>query len=142
MDTRKFLKYLFNTNPGTEFSYYLEIGILIFVLISISVAFSIIYDHRKKHDFAFKNIFRKTATKLFLFGIFFLFLLGVRNENIQYFSMRIWLYLSILGLAYFLFKTLKKYRVDYRKEKQNSPVPFSETAQKEVKKYLPNKKRR
>lgn len=137
-----FLKYLFNTNPGTEFKYYLPLGILIAILIVSSVAVSIIYDHKKHHDFAFKRLFKRTSLKLFLFGIFFLFLMGVRYENIPYFSMRIWLFLGLLVLAYLICKLVKTYFVEYQKEKLNAHHTAVNNETREVKKYLPNKKKR
>lgn len=137
-----FIKYLFNTNPGTEFKYYLPLGILVAILIIGGVALSVIYDHKKHSDFAFKRLFRKTSLKLFLSGILFLFLMGVRYENIPYFSMRIWLFLGLLILAYFIFKLIGTYLVEYKKEKLNTHHSSVTTETREVKKYLPNKKKR
>lgn len=137
-----FLKYLFNTNPGTEFKYYIVLGILIALLVAGSVLTSLVYDHKKHHDFTFKRLFRKTSIKLFLFGMLLLFFLAVRYEAIPYFSMRIWLFLGLLWLLYFIFKTVKTYLVQYRKEKVSTHHQAINTETKEVKKYLPNKTRR
>lgn len=137
-----FIKYLFNTNPGTEFKYYMPLGILVAILIISSVALSIVYDHKKNTDFAFKRLFKKSSLKLFLFGIFFLFLMGVRYESIPYFSMRIWLFLGLLWLLYFVFKTIKTYFTTYKREKSNTPPIAAHAETREVKKYLPNKKKR
>lgn len=136
-----FIKYLFNTNPGTEFKYYLPLGILIAILIVSSVALSIIYDHKKNTDFAFKRLFKKSSLKLFLFGIFFLFVMGVRYESIPYFSMRIWLFLGLIWLLYFIFRIVKTYLTTYKREKSNTQHIAITTETKEVKKYLPNKKK-
>ncbi|MEK7086131.1 MAG: hypothetical protein AAB953_03915 [Patescibacteria group bacterium] len=137
-----FIKYLLSPNPGTAFKFYIPLAILIVVLIATAIAFSIIYNHRKKQDFAFKRLFKRTSTHLLLLGLLLLFLTGVRYENIPYFSTRILLYLSLLLLLYFLYKTIKTYRVDYPREKQNAHHVFSEQSSGEIKKYSPSKKKR
>ncbi len=137
-----FIKYLLNPNPGTAFKFYIPLAILIVVLIVGSIAFSIIYNHRKKHDFAFKRLFKSTSTHLLLLGLLFLFLIGVRSENIPYFSTRILLYLSLLLFLYFLYKAIKTYRVDYPREKQNAHHVFAEQSSGEAKKYSSSKKKR
>lgn len=137
---KNFFNYLFSANPGVNFRYYVPLIILVALLIGGSIALSVIYKKKRKDDFAFKRLFKKTSNRLLLFGILFLFLVLVRYENIPYFSMRIWLYLSLLLLAYFLYRTLRVYRVDYPREKHNAAPKI--TTHKEEKQYLPNKKKR
>lgn len=137
-----FLKYLFNPNPGTEFKFYIPLLILAAVLIIGAIALSIIYNHRKRQDFAFKRLFKRTSVYLLLLGLLFLFLIGVRFENIPYFSTRILLYISLLLLLYFLYKTIKTYKIDYHREKQNAHHIFSEQSSSEIRKYSPSKKRK
>ncbi|MDA1060257.1 MAG: hypothetical protein O3B47_00495 [bacterium] len=142
METIKsILGYLFDKAPGKEFSYYIPMVILILVLILGGIIFSAIYKKRKRDDFAFKRLFKKTGSNLVIFGIIFILLTLIRYENIIYFSMRIWLYLSLMGLLYFLYKTIHTYKVSYPKEKRNVQTRQVHT-KKEERKYLPNKKKR
>jgi len=135
---------LFAAAPGQSFSYYLPIAIFGGILILGGLIFGHIYKKKKKTDFAFKRIFKKLSQRLVLMGILFLFLLLVRYENIPYFSMRLWLYISILLLTFFTYLYLKKWRVDYPREKDN--VAYKRAAhskkKKSEKRYLPNKKRK
>jgi glucose uptake protein GlcU len=137
------LKYLVDPVPGTHFSYYMPLMVIALVLIAGGVAFSLLYNRKKKEDFAFKRLFKKTGSRMVLLGLLFLFLVAVRYEMIIYFSMRIFLYLSILLLLYFLYRQMKKIFVQYPKEKTNmiTNMKFN-TSQKEVNKYLPNKNKR
>ncbi|MFA6306050.1 MAG: hypothetical protein WC651_05020 [Candidatus Gracilibacteria bacterium] len=137
-----FFRYLFDTNPGSDFSYYLPILILSGLLIAAGIAFMFVYNNRKKYDFAFKKMFKNTSKTLVLFGILFMFLLGTRYENIPYFGMRFVLYISLLGLAYVLFRYIKTHRIDYKKEITLNP---KSTLKKEVKKetsYSAKKRRK
>jgi len=125
-----FLKYLFDTMPGSDFAYYLPMLIVSGLLIVAGIAFMFIYNNRKKYDFAFKRMFKNTSRNLVLFGLLFLFILGSRYENIPYFGMRFVLYVSLLGLAYMLYRYIRIHRTDYKRELSN---PKS-TLRKEVKK--------
>ncbi len=138
----KFIKYLLYPIPGSEFRFYIPLAILIFLLFASAVAFSIIYDRRKSYDFAFKRLFRKTALTLSLFGLLILFLIAVRYERIQYFSMRLWLFLSLIWLSYYIFKIAKRFHKDYKREKENVKNLQINRQTHKVTKYLPNKKKR
>lgn len=134
---------VFSTLPGAQFKYYIPMLILVFALIIGGVVFSIIYKKKKKEDFAFKRLFAKTSKRLILFGILFLVLTMVRYENIPYFSMRLWLYSSILLFVYFAYKTITVYYKDYPREKSNVHNNMAIHKKKVVKNnYLPNKKQR
>ena len=137
------LKYLIDPIPGTHFSYYTPMLVIAFALLAGGVAFSLLYNKKKKDDFAFKRLFKKTGSRMVLLGLLLLFLVAVRYEMIVYFSMRIFLYLSLLLLLYFLYRQMKKVFVEYPREKTNmiSNMKFN-TSQKEVSKYLPNKNKR
>lgn len=134
------LTYILKTNPGPQFGYYIEFAVLIAILIIASITLSQIYQKRKKTDFAYKRLFKKTSSRFLLFGILFTILVAFRYENIPYFSMRIWLYLSILLFLYFLYKTIKTYKKEYPKEKQNAENMAGHS--KEANKYLPNKNKK
>lgn len=139
----KFIKYFLYPSPGSEFRFYIPLAILIFLLFAGAVAFSIIYDRRKHYDFAFKRLFRKTSLNLSLFGLLFLFLIAVRYERIQYFSMRLWLFLSLLGLGYYIFKIVKRFYKDYPREKENvKNLVINTENRKEPQKYTTSKKKR
>ncbi len=142
METIKsILSYFFSKAPGQEFKYYIPMTVLILVLVLGGIIFSAAYKKRKKTDFAFKRLFKKTGPRLVIFGIIFLVLILLRYENIIYFSMRIWLYLAVVGLLYFLFRTVRTYKVCYKKEKKSIQTRQVHT-KKEERKYLPNKKKR
>ena len=119
-------QYLFSRNPGVQFKFYIPLIILIGLLFLCAIAFSVIYKNKKKTDFAFKHYFKKTAG---------------RYENIPYFSMRIFMYLSLLILVYFIYKTVKTFIKDYPREKQNVQSRIGVNEHKELQ-YLPNKKKR
>jgi len=128
-----FLKYLFDTTPGSDFSYYLPVIILAALLIVAGIAFMFIYNNKKKYDFAFKRMFKNTSRNLVLFGLLFLFLVGTRFENIPYFGMRFVLYIALLGLAYMLFGYVKTHTTTYKKELLSNP---KSTLKKEVTKTV------
>lgn len=134
---KNIVNYLFSKNPGQNFSFYTELIVLIALLMIAAIVFSQIYKRRKKYDFAFKRLFKKLSGRLILLAILFAVLTILRYENIPYFSMRILLYISLLLLLYFIYKTARTFRVEYPKEKQNTSL-LKQTAPKE-KKYLPNK---
>lgn len=136
------LSYFFSTAPGSVFKYYIPLFILIGILILGSIIFSFYYKQKKKTDFAFKRLFKQFGNRLLIFGILYLFLIIVRFENIPYFSMRIWLYLTTLALLYLVvYKYLKSYFISYPKEKQNQTL-HHQKVQREEKIYLPHKKKR
>lgn len=137
-----FLKYLFDTTPGSDFGYYIPILVLAGLLIVAGIAIMFIYNKKKRQDFAFKRMFKNTSRNLVLFGILFLFLIGTRYENIPYFGMRFLLYISLLGLAYMLFRYIKTHRTDYKRElKLNPKSTFKENTTKEVR-YTAKKKKK
>lgn len=126
----EFFSSLFAANPGTQFKYYILMLVLIAVLVIKSIVFAQIYKKKKKHDLAFKHFFKKTAGRLLLFA----FLLGLftasRYEAIPYFSMRLWLYLTILFLIYFLGKTAYIYKEKYLPEKKHAESKLMAKAEK------------
>lgn len=134
--------YFLSPNPGSQFKFYIPMIILVALLIIGGIVFSVIYKKRKKKDLAFKKLFQKTATRSVLLGILFLVLTLVRYESIPYFSMRIWLYLSFLLLLFFLYTTIKTFKVKYPKEKENLEKRSHHMKKRETeKRYLPNKKK-
>jgi len=144
MDKAKsILSYFLDPSPGTSFSYYIPLIIIGLVLIAGGIAFSLIYSKKKREDFAFKRLFKKTGSRMVLLGLLLLFLVAVRYEMIVYFSMRIFLYLSLLLLLYFLYRQIKKIFVDYPKEKTNMLSSMKVSAsQREANRYLPNKNKK
>lgn len=128
--------YLFDPTPGKEFSYYIPMIILIVLLVAGAIAISQLYAKKKKTDIAFKKVFKKTAGRLSLFAILFTILVLLRYENIPYFSMRIWLYGTLLIFLYLVYKNIQSYRTEYPKLKAH--YKRSKT-KKKVKTYLPNK---
>ncbi len=133
-------EYLFTRFPGAEFNYKWEVLIAAVILILGAAGFKAV--HRRKvanKDFVFKKMFKKVPGRMIYLGMLLIFFVLVRTENIPYFSMRIWLFLTILGVivaaVYYLYKYLKV----YPKELENFESRITEDP-KAV--YLPNKKRR
>ena len=73
---------------------------------------------------------------MFLFGILITVLLMIRYENIPYFAMRAWMYITLLIMLYIFYKYAKLYKVDYPREKINAQKSHTTTQEN---KYLPNK---
>lgn len=136
--------HIFEKIPGQQFSLYIPFIVLIAALFTGSIIFSYIYKNRKKTDFAFKRIFKKLSRDLAGFAILYTFLLLVRYENIPYFSMRFWLYLTTLLLVFQAYRYIKKWKVDYPRENENISLKRHANIRKkqETKQYLPNKKRK
>lgn len=129
------VSYLFGIAPGPEFKFYIPMIALCLLLLFGALLFSFLYRNKKKEDFAFKHYFKKTAGRITMLGLLFLILVLVRYENIPYFSMRAWIYLSLLLLAYFIYKLMRTYFVDYKKEHEGSKNKVHSPENK----YLPNK---
>ena len=135
-----FLSSLVKASPGTDFNYYYVMAVLIAVLFLGSFAFKQLLKHKiKQGDFVFKHIFKKVSGKMVYFSIGFLFLTLVRYENIPYFSMRLWMYLLLLGLAFTVVFYGYKFIKVYPKELANfkaRPVGKKEEA------YTPHKRKK
>ncbi len=136
------LKYFFSPAPGHAFQFYNILLTISILLIIAGIVFSTIYKKRKKTDFAFKRLFKKVPTILVIFGILILFLIAVRYENIPYFSMRIFLYITLLVFLYFIYRYIKIAKVDYPREKENVRLNTGTGETKHANVYLPNKNKR
>ncbi len=116
----QFFSSLFAANPGTQFKYYILMLVVIGLLVIKSIVFAQMYKKKKKHDLAFKHFFKKTAGRLLLFAFFLAVFTASRYEAIPYFSMRLWLYLTVILLIYFVGKTAYIYKEKYLPEKQHA----------------------
>jgi Ca2+/Na+ antiporter len=134
---KNFFYYFFQANPGTEFKYYIPLAVFAVLLIAAAIAFSLIYRNKRKTDFAFKRLFKNLSKRLILIAALAIVYMLVRYENIPYFSMRIWLYLTIALFLFFGYRYVKTYKKDYPKEKTNFELSHPE--KKAGNKYLPNK---
>jgi len=106
------------------------------VLLTISsIAFAQIYNKKKREDIAFKKLFKKVSGRLLLFGGLIAFFTAVRYESIPYFSMRIWLYITLLGTIAYIGKTLHTYIKVYPTKKHSKPKKVKNV-------YLPSKKKK
>ncbi|PIR54907.1 hypothetical protein COU74_04175 [Candidatus Peregrinibacteria bacterium CG10_big_fil_rev_8_21_14_0_10_36_19] len=131
--------YIFDRNPGSVYGYYTLSIILIIALIAFSIGFSHYYKLRKKEDQAFKKLFPDLAKTSLKMGLLLAAEIFFRYETIPYFSMRIWLYLTLGYLAYLIYAYVQKYRVSYPQEKLNYTTKVVHT---EKKSYLPNKSKK
>ena len=135
------IDYFFSSTPGRAFNFYIPIIVLIVLLIGGGIAFSYLYKKKKKEDFAFKRLFKKTSSRMVLFGFILLLLLLFRYENIPYFAMRLWLYTTLIILLIFIYKTLKTYKYVYPKERENAKRrPLASSKKENV--YSAKKKRK
>lgn len=135
---KSMLSYFFNPVPGVQFKFYIPLVALATVLVIGGIVFGKIYKRLKRDNQSFKKLFVKTSNHLVLTGLLFLFLVAVRYEKIPYFSMRIWIYLSLIWLLYIAYKNIKNYKVKYPQEK------LFEESKKHIShknSYLPNKKK-
>lgn len=130
--------YLFDPRPGQNFAFYLPLAIFAILLIIGGIIFSHYYNKKKKHDFAFKRLFKKVGTRMTQFGIIFILLIAFRYENIPYFAMRLWIYITLALLVFNIYKYGKTYHKVYPSEKENSKPKV----QKKVSSYTTHKKKR
>ncbi len=134
---------IFTPAPGSSFSYYPHLIILAIALIAGGTIFGIIYDKKKNNDPAFKKLFKKTARRTVILGALILGLLAVRYENIPYFSMRLWLYLTFALTFLHFYHVFKIYKKDYPREKENVKLRMShkKSEKKNKSKYTTSKRR-
>ena len=144
MDTvQSFLGYFFTSIPGKEFAYYKAFYLFIAILFVSAIIFSQNYKKKKKTDVAFKRCFKNVSNRLITFAIIFGILMLLRYEQIPYLSTRILLYLTSLIFLYWLYKTVKTYKVTYLKAKgHQEEKKHSLKEKKEVKTYSASKKRK
>lgn len=136
------LVYFFELRPGSAFSYYIHLSVLAVTGIIAAIVTAHLIKKNSENR-AMKKLFGKMPNKVKWLGILMIFLLATRYENIPYFSMRIWLYLTLFGLVYFVIKSsyllVKKYpeeRAFYHRNKKKK------TEQSEKKVYSASKKRK
>ncbi len=136
---KELIMYFLKSSPGVEMSYYTPLIALTVVLIVGSIVFSKIYNKKKKKDLAFKKHFKNVSKISIYLGLTLGILLLVRSENIPYFAMRLWLYLTIALILAATIWYIKVYKTDYKKSKvrQNKNI-----ASKPTKIYTTTKKRR
>ncbi len=130
-----FLQYLFMPVPGPNFKFLIPMLVLAGILIAAGVTFSELYRRKRNEDFAFKRLFKKVSGRLVIFGVWFIFLVAVRFENIPYFAMRVWIYMSLLLLVYAFYHYLRIYFKVYPFERINAQKKGPSIKSK----YLPNK---
>lgn len=110
------IEYFFNTRPQT----FAVFGIYFFASAVLSLVIAIIVLFKNP---AFPTIYKKmlliAKTALIWYGIVSLFLFFLRQQRIPYLSMRIWLWVWVIGFGIITFSILfKEYRkIPLRKEK-------------------------
>ena len=133
---------ILEATPGREFRYYyVMLGLIVILFVGSFVLKKYTAHKIKTKDFVFKNMFKKISPRLIYFGIGFIFLILLRYENIPYFAMRLWLYLTLIGLIAFLGRNLYKYIKIYPKEYENfKNRQRTKTPNEKI--YLPSKRKR
>ena len=129
---------IFAKQPGSAFNYYNEMIIIVILLTVAAIVINFIYRHKKTTDPAFKKLFKNTSGNLGWFALVIALLLMFRSENIAYFSMRLWLYITVIWMAYYVAKNIFNFVTVYPKLAQK----IAEKPKKEVKKsrYTTRKK--
>jgi len=106
------IKSIFEIAP-ISFNYTTETLIFAILLILASIIFSFTYKKFKKKNIAFKHTYKTLSKSLSTYGILFLLLDGFRYETIPFFSMRLWIYITVIAFAYTVIKyiiaTVKTY---------------------------------
>jgi hypothetical protein len=106
------IKSIFEIAP-IAFNYTTETLIFAILLILGSIVFSFAYKKFKKNNIAFKRIYKNLSKNLSTYGILFLLLDGFRYESIPFFSMRLWIYITVLAFIYttikYIIATIKTY---------------------------------
>ena len=139
---RNLLAYIFNSDPGQAFSYYIPMLVLVVLLIAGSIYTSRLYEKKKRSDFAYKRLFKNLSKTMATFGVLFLILLGLRYESIPYFSMRLWLYITFGVFLYVAYRYVEKFRKQYPIEKANQDSNSNKRKKQTTKIYTAQKKRR
>jgi len=137
-----FIKSIFSSTPGPDFGYYTLMILISILLVIASIVFGQIYNRKRKDDIAFKKLFKKVPARLFILGALIAFLTAVRYESIPYFSMRLWLYLSLLATVLYLGKTIHTYVKIYPTKHQMAAKRHLAPQDEKKSAYLPNKKRK
>lgn len=129
----KFLSYFFTKIPGSDFNYYIPL-LVVAVLLFLA---GIVLKNLSSKNKALRRTLKKTPSHLTWLGIVLALLLAFRYEMIPYFSIRFFLFLTILLILFVVGKCVYLYVKVYPKELSNTEIP------KETKKvYLPNKNKR
>jgi len=124
--------YFFSPLPGSNFLYYVPIGILIVLLLSGSIFLSV-KTKKGKEDKAFRKTFRSFPGKLQLLSFLLALYLLFRYYYVPFFSMRFLLLVLLFSTAFVLYLLLKAYRQVYPVEKEKRMV------RNEKNTYLPSK---
>ncbi len=134
------LSYFFAKAPGApSIKVYSVILIIQALLVIGGLILGKVYNNKKKSDIAYKKLFKKFHKRLITLGIILIFLTLVRFENIPYFAMRIWTYLTLALAAAVIIFYGKQYLKEYQKMKENIKSN-KKTKTKKSKKYTTSKK--
>jgi len=105
------LSYYLNTNPGGDFL--VGYGLLIFFIL---VLFSrSIVKGFAPHDKYFRKSLRKKFGKFIVLGVLGIILVTSRFSGVPWFSMRLWLYLTLIATLVLLLRTYQQIRGEYKK---------------------------
>lgn len=97
-----FLTDLIAANPGNPVSN-IKVGLGLGLAVLLLIAFFITPIVRKKtQDKPLKKVLAKSRVGLLSFSLGFFFLIWFRLEQVPFLSMRLWFYLTILGLITWL----------------------------------------
>jgi len=127
------LQYYFTLRPDPNFQLTKLVVVLIILLFISSIALQI---YRKKYvkDKIVKKILKRYPSRLNAFGVVLLLLLLSREAGIPFLSMRIWWFLLLLLMIYWLSKTIFNFKKEYSKRL------FRQKQNQFKNKYIPKKK--
>ena len=113
-----FLTDLITTNPGEPASS-IKVGLALLLAATLLVLFFVVPTLRRKTgNKPLKKVLAKSRGGLLGFSLAIFFLVWFRLEQIRYLSMRLWMYLVVLGLiVWIIWKTQQYLKIKQRIER-------------------------
>lgn len=128
---------LLQTHPSTAFIYANEAFAGLIFLFIVSFAFE--YFRRKCINESYKRVLRGVPSTMRWVSFIMLIMTWTRIVGIPYISMRVWWFMLVLFIVYYLVRLWRNYRVfESKKHFFGSKVQ----TQDNLKKYLPTKKKK
>lgn len=136
------LSYLFSLSPGFGFNYYTPLFIYCGIVFVGSYGLDFYIKKHKNENRVLKSMFGSLPSKLRWLSIVTAFLVLTRYQNIPYFSMRAWLFISLLVAVYLTVKYLRLLIQKYPAEKAFYMKKRTHSEENSTKKVYSMKKKR